>query len=264
MKHIGCLILFITLSSSALAQRASLLMNDSSIKEVNIQAMNMSYLMTNVGNMLLDEIEMASFPEENAQYQGVYEKLRQNGIIVVFSATGEFPEPFQFESKSSLYISDLPFDDTGELILSEVIQQTGSADDLYLRGKLMIANNFKSANDVIQLDDKDAHILVGKGWSSMWVRYLLGVDYRLYYSLKIEARNNRYRYSIYDFKLESVESSTDVNPSSLFLKENYYRNNGKERAFNKAVKLSIQRKLKELRIMILNDMQTIAKKDDWE
>ena len=52
----------------------------------------------------------------------------------------------------------------GEVVYTEVIKVDSlNAKELYNRAKKWIVLNYKSANDVIQLDDKEDGILIGKG-----------------------------------------------------------------------------------------------------
>lgn len=62
-------------------------------------------------------------------------------------------------------IDELPKDENGNLNYNEVVQvDTIKKDELYLRSKQFFVDVFKSANDVIQMDDKDAGVVVGKGF----------------------------------------------------------------------------------------------------
>lgn len=68
------------------------------------------------------------------------------------------------------------------------------ANDLYAKAKLWIAENFKSANDVIQLDSPETNTIVCKG---IYV-YDAGKlsEMRVHMTFKIEAKENRFRYTI--------------------------------------------------------------------
>ena len=68
------------------------------------------------------------------------------------------------------------------------------SNELYTKAKLWIAENFKSANDVIQLDSPETGTIVCKG---IYV-YDKGkiTEMRVHMTFKIEAKDNRFRYTI--------------------------------------------------------------------
>jgi hypothetical protein len=68
-------------------------------------------------------------------------------------------------------------------------------NELYLRAKEWMARNFKSAKDVIQMEDKEAGIIIGKGYFSLRE----GKSCKIYFTLKIQVKNNRYKYWFSDF-----------------------------------------------------------------
>ncbi|WP_394260791.1 DUF4468 domain-containing protein [Moraxella boevrei] len=76
-----------------------------------------------------------------------------------------------------------------------------SKDKIYSNSKQWVAINFKSANDVIQMDDKESGVLIGKGnfnypckgWSC------LGYDGDLVtFTVKIEVKDNKSRITFSD------------------------------------------------------------------
>ncbi len=71
-----------------------------------------------------------------------------------------------------------------------------SANDLYTHIKLWIAENFKSANDVIQLDDKENGVLVVKGIIPATMKTVVGMyTYSMHTNFKFETKENRFRYT---------------------------------------------------------------------
>jgi hypothetical protein len=67
---------------------------------------------------------------------------------------------------------------------------------LHKNAKLWFAEFFKSAKDVIQMDDKEAGLIIGKGLSE-----LKGSRYTFYFMLKIEIKEGRYKLSIEQMKI---------------------------------------------------------------
>ncbi len=79
----------------------------------------------------------------------------------------------------------------------EVVQNT-SAQELYSRGRLFIANVYRSGKDVTQLNDDVAKTILGKGAGEVIYSEALGPKRRglVKYQIKIECKDNRYRYTI--------------------------------------------------------------------
>ena len=86
--------------------------------------------------------------------------------------------------------------------------ESASAKVLQGRAKLLVAEAFKSAKDVIQLDDGDAGILIVKGNIVPVVKApLMGsIDYGFVrFTLKIQVKDGRYKYTFSDFNHEAYE-----------------------------------------------------------
>jgi hypothetical protein len=80
-----------------------------------------------------------------------------------------------------------------------------SAGQLYSRAKLFVAENFRSAKDVMQLDDKESTTLVAKGVMVPIIKIpILGnSEYGyVHFAMKIQTKDGKYRYVISDFDHE--------------------------------------------------------------
>lgn len=115
----------------------------------------------------------------------------------------------------------IPFVD-GQYQYSEVVKLDSSftKDKLYRNAKLYFTDNFKSAKDVIQYDEKQEGKVIGKGYfeSNVKTMIMLTADYiktSVYYSTEITCKDGRYRYKIYDINLKS-EDNTTFNLSDIF------------------------------------------------
>ncbi|HEY8688273.1 MAG TPA: DUF4468 domain-containing protein [Chitinophagaceae bacterium] len=84
-----------------------------------------------------------------------------------------------------------------------------SVQTLYSRTKLFIAENFKSAKTVIQLDDPETKTLVVKGGVTPYIKNAFaGRTYGIsMFTLKIQCKDNKYKYTLSDIYHEKV--STD-------------------------------------------------------
>jgi len=78
-------------------------------------------------------------------------------------------------------------------------------NDLYTRAREWFALNFKSANNVIQMDDKNAGIIIGKGNMSVTGgKYL--ADGKIDFTLKIQVKDGRFKYWFTDFVHSSYKA----------------------------------------------------------
>lgn len=101
--------------------------------------------------------------------------------------------------------SQIPVDSiTGKYIYSEVVKvDPGSADAIFLQSKIWLVNAFKSANDVIQLEDAKNHIIIGKGSAQRYMKGAFGelvANGFFEFTIRIECKERKYRYTITDFK----------------------------------------------------------------
>lgn len=124
------------------------------------------------------------------------------GLMALLTTFG-----FAQDEDTKLYgAGTMPFNDAGEVVFTKVVQADGfSADDLYTATRIYITEAFKSANDVIQLDDKDNKTLIAKGWreqkaQSGFMNAFAGAPYQVYFTIKIQCRDNRYKIDVYQLK----------------------------------------------------------------
>jgi hypothetical protein len=117
----------------------------------------------------------------------------------------------------------LPIDPTTRLIsYSQVVQvPNASKNELYARAKIWFASTFKSAQSVIQADEKEAGVLIGKGWQQVYVRILgTPLSVKLWYTVKLSFKEGKYRYELTNFMFESEPSPSDRTPQPIAA-ENY-------------------------------------------
>ena len=124
----------------------------------------------------------------------------------------------------SQLIDELPKDENGKLSISEIVTvDSTTKNELYVRSKQFFVDYFKSANDIIQLDDKDEAIVIGKGASKI-------PDLLILYSIRIQSKEGRYKYEIYDVSFQfssTIANYTSINSAEwMFDKARYYKKNG--------------------------------------
>ena len=97
-------------------------------------------------------------------------------------------------------IPDLPIDSTTHLITYEgVITVQGSKDQLYSKGREWFAKTYNSAQNVIQMDDKDE--IVGKALMQVYYKRL-GMQREggyINYTISIYFKDGKYKYLITNF-----------------------------------------------------------------
>lgn len=96
--------------------------------------------------------------------------------------------------------AQLPIDSTTHLITySEVVNENGSKDELYSRAREWFAKTYNSAQNVIQMDDKDK--IVGKALMQVYHK-AFGKDHisgYINYTISIYFKDGKYKYEITNF-----------------------------------------------------------------
>lgn len=105
-----------------------------------------------------------------------------------------------FAQDNSKYgVGAMPIVD-GMVVFSEVVPVEGvTADQLYTRAKMAVAEMFKSAKDVIQLDDKENGVIIVKGSNQ------IGSDpVYVHFTLRFYAKDEKYKIDITNCICESL------------------------------------------------------------
>lgn len=115
-------------------------------------------------------------------------------------------------SNSSFGQSALPFPTVdGKVNFSEVVPVEGAdKDELYARAKIWFANSFNSSNHVIQLDDKENGVVLGKG---KIVEQDPNGKKTWEFTVKIQLREGRYKAEFYDISYKFENDLSRVSPS---------------------------------------------------
>jgi hypothetical protein len=163
-------------------------------------------------------------------------------------------------------IDELPKDDKGNLFYTEVVTVDSiSSKELYLRARQFFVDNFKSANDVIQVDDKEAGVLIGKGLSQYYIK-IAGVNngpHQLWYTIKIMVKDGRYKYEIYDFFHSGVDKIERDRVERQFTKEAYYKRNGQPKDVYQKMKAGMTNEISNLIKSIKYAMDKARAENDW-
>lgn len=84
----------------------------------------------------------------------------------------------------------------GAVFYEEVVQVDGATqEELYNRAKIWFAETFRSAKEVIQLDNKEEGKIIGKGVSSFIVNAGTAIesDIPLYFTIDLQMKDGRYK-----------------------------------------------------------------------
>jgi len=123
---------------------------------------------------------------------------------------------------------------------------------------LWFANTYRSANDVIQMDDAENKVIVGKGYSNIFFN---PGQAELWYTVKIEAKDGRYRYTVNDIIYDATNQyATYREPLNAVL----FKSNGQPRQTNKIYKIKFKciEQLNELIDSIQTGMESIVEDSD--
>ena len=154
---------------------------------------------------------------------------------------------------------NLPINEDTKLITYQnVVTQKGSPQELYDRAMLWVKKFYKNTAEVIKKSDRDAGVIEMR--SSVRI-YSVQNGSRtprnnVYYTFKLECRQDRYRYTITDFK-ERAEAAT---PIEVWLDKNHVKwYAGQFEYLNQ-----IDEQIKELIESLEKGMNpVIEKKDEW-
>lgn len=99
---------------------------------------------------------------------------------------------------------EMPMNKDGKIIYTGIVPVDSLAKEkIYSKVKEWFANQFKLADDFIQLDDKENYTLIGKG--SMIARHYMDISGEfknrgyIYFTMKFQVKDNKYKYEIYNF-----------------------------------------------------------------
>lgn len=157
------------------------------------------------------------------------------------------------------------------VVYSDVVNVDSAGKvELYERAKRFFVINYKSANDVIQLDDKENGEITGKG--GFKVTYNQGIaghqPTNVSHIISIAVKDGRYKYTIYNLRCNYYSSGTTIGTSYI---KGYDVNNPMELyAFSKIKMLrryatDVNKEITEFitGMKLFMAKKGDAKKDDW-
>lgn len=96
----------------------------------------------------------------------------------------------------------LPVDEKGNVVFSEVVEiQDVAKDILFIRGMEWLAKTYRSSKDVIQMEDKEAGKIIGKGLTIVYVK-VLGMKFDagpMRYTIAMYFKDGKFKYEFSNF-----------------------------------------------------------------
>lgn len=164
------------------------------------------------------------------------------------------------EGTTDIWQVQFPMDSTGNITYREVIEvKDKSKDELYLSAKEWFAATFKDSKQVLEIDDKEAGVLVGSGWSNIDGQV---IDIKLWQTIKIETKDGKYRYTVTDFKLQSYPTIYNADPPTMDLEDSLFAKPDIKKAARKP-KESILIQINGLVYGLKKGMNEAGKEDQW-
>lgn len=141
-----------------------------------------------------------------------------------------------------------------EVGMQEVIQiDSVSKTELYKRAKLWVVESFKSAKNVIQLDDVENSTIVIKGITTIYFKaFIATADLDVKFTLKIEAKEGRYRYTLNNVNF--ILAGNNDTPAS-----NYWKNPN----LTKNTRVALGEELANIIIRLKKGMLKATSADKW-
>lgn len=204
------------------------------------------------------EVIISRIEDEKLYFFNKDDVNQQNELKVPLSALSDY---------YMIPIHEIPLkhNDVGQVEYSEVVQvPDASKNELYNRARLWFADAFNNSESVLEVDDREAGILVGTGWSSMMYSKFLALagEHRLWVTIKIQVKENRYKYTINSIQVQ--------NPASKYVSSEKLPvdcetlNQDKLTKAQRNVKESIMLELQMFCYLIKSGMtKAVSDGDDW-
>lgn len=124
-------------------------------------------------------------------------------------------------------IDELPLDKSGMITYTDVVKtENVNAEDLYFRAKIYTLDNYVTRGESFPLYIDEAHYLEGRLSREFFV---VGNPVKMIFSLKIQCREGRYKYTIYNIDFQALPNASFPNPGKpshaedIFNKLAYYK-----------------------------------------
>jgi hypothetical protein len=153
----------------------------------------------------------------------------KNFIVVFILSLFSFQVNSQNFDFENLYLPK----EEGKIIYQKVIELPGlKSDEIFKNANFWFIDTFKSPNDVINYNNPKDGIISGKGYLNLtWINenaiLPTPVVILLGFSIRIEVKDERFRYSIFDLEMSDATLKNFRNVESQFVKEKMFSKKGK-------------------------------------
>lgn len=161
-------------------------------------------------------------------------------------------------------LASLPYNDqTNQIEYTSVIQTSLNKDEIHISARKWMVNQFQDAKQVIQIDDKKEGLIIGKGILNTGLS-------NLYFTIEVESKERRYKYTLKDFQHQLRYSSNvphgDYNKYKL--KEVIdgtvmFKKNGNIKPAKAEYREQIVRQIEDLISSLNNSISDGNKDDNW-
>ena len=173
---------------------------------------------------------------------------------------------------SSAFAQNIPIDSiTGKVSYTGVVNVDSLKKEIiYSKAREWFVLTFKSADDVLQMEDKESGKLIGKAYQDIIIKSLVPITTRMYYTIKINIKDYKYRYEITNINYQSYPTpqmaSYTTFPEDWFIpREKIYKKNGEPKSINKSYLEETNNGVRELMNNLKSHMakKGIIEKSDW-
>ncbi|TFV93177.1 DUF4468 domain-containing protein [Algoriphagus kandeliae] len=186
------------------AQKARIALDGQEIVTV-INAVSETNIFTKSGNIPIEKIKKITFEKFDSKFESTYSKLSEK-LEIDFGDGTDFGdisnENFVFSDEKEPSLED-------EYVFIKIDSINLSQDELYTKAKSYIAYSFKSAQDVIQLDDKENGRIITKGNFTSDVKVPMGrYPSIIEFTFTIDVRDGKFRGIIEDLTHKGLIGDT--------------------------------------------------------
>lgn len=176
--------------------------------------------------------------------------------------------------KSQPSYPELPIDSiTNKITYTDVVHTDSTllTADLFTLARIWFAETFRTSGAVIQMEDKQSGVLIGKAEIPILYK-ALGVTHDLQnvlFTLSIYFKDGRYKYEVTDFIYQQQSPSPLIEINDIPFEYIYFNKDLGARKYNKKTRESFTNQLDTQINAILNDLKTSMKKknssvdSDW-
>lgn len=124
-------------------------------------------------------------------------------LLVSFGAFAQYAYPTKMYGPGSM-----TRDENGKVVFSRVVHVEGmTKDQIYQAARIFVIDLFNQPNKTIALDDEERGIIVAKGVSQQTTNNgFIDCTRDIRFTLKIQARDGRYKVDVYDLSGEQYAS----------------------------------------------------------